>query len=92
MSDSGTGRPARVDSNAEVNAPTARKPPWPSEIWPVKPTRMFSPTAPMTAMRMVLTIPSQYESRTEGAATRAAAMMMSRANSALVCRRASSAL
>ena len=31
----------------EVNAPTARKPPWPSEIWPVNPTRMFRPTAPI---------------------------------------------
>nr|WP_269082875.1 hypothetical protein [Allosalinactinospora lopnorensis] len=53
------GIPALSYSSAEVNAPTARKPPWPSEICPVNPTRMFRPTAPIVAIRMVLTTLSQ---------------------------------
>ena len=56
---SGVGNPIRSERIAELYAPTARNPPWPREIWPVYPTRMFSPTAPMTAMRMRLAWESQ---------------------------------
>jgi hypothetical protein len=86
----GTGTPARSVTMAEVKAPTARKPPWPSEICPVKPTRMLSPTAPMTEIRITLVMPSQYLSRMYGAASRSTSMRASRKYSAFVCRRRSS--
>ena len=42
-----TGMPKLLFSQAEANAPKPKKAEWPSEIWPVKPTRMLSPSAAM---------------------------------------------
>ena len=64
----GTPRPAR---KAVVYAPTARKAALPSEIWPVKPVRMFRPVAAITVMAARLATSSQYELAAKGMAKRA---------------------
>ena len=42
-----TGTPKLLLSQAEAKAPKPKKAEWPSEIWPVKPTRMLRPSAAM---------------------------------------------
>ena len=40
-----TGMPSSLLSQADANAPKPKKAAWPSEICPVKPTRMLRPSA-----------------------------------------------
>ena len=42
-----TGIAELLLSQAEAKAPKPKKAEWPSEIWPVKPTRMLRPRAAM---------------------------------------------
>ncbi len=48
------GRPTVVARMAPAYAPTPKKAPCPSEIWPVNPMRMFRPKAAMAAIPVML--------------------------------------
>ncbi|MGY4350528.1 hypothetical protein ACVWXM_007021 [Bradyrhizobium sp. GM7.3] len=50
-----------------MKAPSRKKAAWPIEIWPVKPTRMFSPSAAIEKMPIWIRILSQYPLKNWGA-------------------------
>ncbi len=53
-----TGMCAYSCSQALAKAPKPKKAAWPMEICPVKPTRMFSPSAAMAEKPMVMSRPN----------------------------------
>ena len=66
------GQPALATRIAVVYAPTPKKAPWPSEIWPDQPVSTTSPSTAMASAIWRPTAPPRYGEVTRGSTTRTA--------------------